>query len=132
MPDTGEQCAVEMPKRFITGSVTGQFIGSMKKLVQEIIPHAFNNQFQEPQITNTIPLEHYADTANQNIECPADSTHTSRPSDFRIKPICELDQPHNIPTTTKSFRKLFNEFIVDLDVSIERYERSWNCGASSR
>lgn len=92
--ETYEQCFVEMPKRFITGSVNGQFIGSMKKLAQEIIPFALNNQFQEPKITNSISLElDHTDedefNTNQNIEHSIDSTYTSRPSDFRIKSICK-------------------------------------------
>lgn len=118
----------------------------MKKLAQEIIPLALNNQFQEPKITNRIsfePADQDEDElkTNQNIEYPIASTHTSRPSDFRIKSICEsptsefVDQfKHNVDqtkeqltngqtteTAPKSIRKLFDEFIVDFNTSIERY-----------
>lgn len=85
-----------MPKRFIVGSVNGQFIGSMKKLAQEIFPLALNNQFQEPQIINSLSLdvEHQTEgktqlNTNQNVERSVDFTYTSRPSDFRIKSIRE-------------------------------------------
>lgn len=91
IPETLEQCLAEVPKRFITGSVNGQFIDSMKKLVQ-IIPLALNNQFQEPKITNRISLElkYQDDTkSNQDVKSSIEFTHTSRPSDFRIKSICE-------------------------------------------
>lgn len=161
LQETYEQCLKEVPMRFIIGSVNGQFISSMKKLTQEIIPLAFNNQFQEPKITNSILFEpdehHHGDRdevkANQNIECSIDFTYTSRPSDFRIKSICDgktlefvehnsdrndeqqqqqrkqkqqlQQKPKTSPTTgtaaQKSIRKLFDEFIVDFNASIERY-----------
>lgn len=144
LQETFEQCLTEVPGRFIIGSVNGQFFGSMKKLAQEIIPLALNNQFQEPNITNRISFElddkdgdenenENELKTNQNIEYPIASIYTSRPSDFRIKSICEsmtsefvdrFNQPINEQTTktaSKSIRKLFDEFIADFNASIERY-----------
>lgn len=143
MQETFEQCLTEVPKRFITGSVNGQFIGSMMKLAQEIVPLALNNQLQQPQITNIISmeLEHQDEeesNINENIEQPIDSIHTSRPSDFRIKSIsksmaCESDVHHKHnsdqidnqqkqqTTAPKSISKLFDEFIADFNASVERY-----------
>lgn len=156
LQETYEQCLKEVPMRYIIGSVNGQFISSMKKLTQEIVPLALNNQFQEPKITNSIlfePDENHDRNevkANQNIDCSIDSTYMSRPSDFRIKSICDgktlefvehnsdrndeqqckqrqqLQQKPKTSRTTavaapKSIRKLFDEFIVDLNASIERY-----------
>lgn len=130
---------MEVPDRFIVGSVNGRFIGSMKKLVQDIIPLALNNQFQEPKNTNRISFElddqdENELKTNQNIEYPIASIYTSRPSDFRIKSICKsmtsesLDHQFNQATnkqtaeaTPKSIRKLFDEFIADFNTSIERY-----------
>lgn len=151
LQETYEQCLTEVPKRFITGSVNGQFIGSMKKLAQEIIPLALNNQFQEPKITNSISFEpdetqdqDEPSKTNQNIECPIDSTYISRPSDFRIKSIgngissefvehnSNDDQQQQLlkhktsgqttdTAAPKSIRKLFDEFIADFNASVERY-----------
>lgn len=132
---------------FITGSVNGQFIVSMKKLAQEIIPLALNNQFQEPKITNIISLEFENDietSTQQHAECPKDSVYITRPSDFRIRSICddrnvEFDDHlvHNVDETAnhkhdmqkkrktaptpKSMRKLFDEFIAEFNASVERY-----------
>lgn len=139
--DATMQCITDVAKHFITGSVNGQFIGSMKKLTQEIIPLAFNNQFQEPKITNILLLdnEHDAGTNTvQHIECPTDSAYITRPSDFRIKSICngrnvEFNdhtehssdmQLHKNGTTTvapKSMRTLFDKFIAEFNSSVERY-----------
>lgn len=91
LPESLEQCLAEVPKRFITGSVDGQFISSMKKLVQEIIPLALSNQFQEPKITNRISfeLQHQGNSkTNQDAKSLTEFTYISRPSDFRIKSIC--------------------------------------------
>lgn len=156
LQETFEQCLAEVPKRFITGSVNGQFIGLMKKFAQDIVPLALNNQLQEPQITNIISMEpenqnECEANSNQNIEHPIDSIYTSRPSDFRIKSICESmttkfvdhfeyvsdqkDNRHkqchqqqrvNRSTTRqtaapKSIRKLFDEYIADFNATIERY-----------
>lgn len=98
---TFEECLTEVSKRFITGSVNGQFIDSMKTIVQEITPLAFNNQFQEPKITNRISFEldiggngKASDGApnefktNQDVKSSLDFTYETRPSDFRIKSIC--------------------------------------------
>lgn len=91
---TFEQCLTEVSKRFITGSVNGQFIDSMKTVVQEITPLAFNNQFQEPKITNRISFELDIDDdpnkfkTNQDVKSSLDFTYETRPSDFRIKSIC--------------------------------------------
>lgn len=130
---------MEVPDRFIVGSVNAQFIGSMKKLVQDIIPLALNNQFQEPKNTNRISFElddqdENELKTNQNIEYPIASIYTSRPSDFRIKSICksmtsksldhQFSQVTNKQTAEaapKSIRKLFDEFIADFNTSIERY-----------
>lgn len=130
---------MEVPDRFIVGSVNGQFIDSMKKLVQDIIPLALNNQFQEPKNTNRISFElddqdENELKTNQNIEYPIASIYTSRPSDFRIMSICKsmtsesLDHQFNQVTNKqtaeaapKSIRKLFDEFIADFNTSIERY-----------
>lgn len=128
----------------------------MKRLVQEITPLAFNNQFQEPKITNRISFE-LDDVdpdelkTNQDVKSSLDSTYETRPSDFRIKSIWNrmnrnglssasavdhrmddnnfgtkdsCKQSTNNQTTktaSKSMRKLFNEFIADLNTSIERY-----------
>lgn len=63
-------------------------------LVQEITPFAFNNQFQEPKTANRIPFGMDSDVdlvklkTNQDVKRSLDSTYETRPSDFRIKPIC--------------------------------------------
>lgn len=65
----------------------------MKRLVQEITPLAFNNQFQEPKITNRISfglddVDPNELKTNQDVKSSLDSTYETRPSDFRIKSIC--------------------------------------------
>lgn len=131
----------------------------MKRLVQEITPLAFNNQFQEPKITNRISfglddVDPDELKTNQDVKSSLDSTYETRPSDFRIKSICNgmnsdgrlsfasivdhrmdddnfgakdsCTQSTNSQTTntaSKSMRKLFNEFIADLNTSIERYAK---------
>lgn len=132
----------------------------MKRLVQEITPLAFNNQFQEPKITNRISFDVDDDVdvdpdelkTNQDVKSSLDSTYETRPSDFRIKSIwnrmssdgqlsgastvdrcmddnnfgakdsCKQSTSNQTTkTASKSMRKLFNEFIADLNTSIERY-----------
>lgn len=133
----------------------------MEKLVQQIFPSAFDNQFQDPQTVNSISFEQLDNgcaASNTNQHQPhkeqpsADAVYTSRPSDFRLKAIlCEglatmqndecrkqiVDDGNHLHKQQqqqqqklaksdgddqhKSMQKLFDEFIVDFNKSIEWY-----------
>lgn len=91
-----DECKIEMQKMFMIGSVNGQFIDGMKKLVKDLFPFAFNNQFQDPQMTNSISFDldtqanHQQYTEQQKTNQhenynSIDFKYISRPSDFRLK-----------------------------------------------
>lgn len=80
-----------MAKKFLIGSLQGQFIDAMDKLSRHIFPIAFSNQFQDPGTANSNLFDgigEQTNTSNHNVsDSDYDNTYGMRPSDFRLKSI---------------------------------------------
>lgn len=89
---TYADCCAEMAKKFLIGSLQGQFIDAMDKLSRHIFPIAFSNQFQDPGTANSNLFDRIGERTNisngHNVsDAVYDNTYVMRPSDFRLKSI---------------------------------------------
>lgn len=103
---TYADCCAEMAKKFLIGSLHGQFIDAMEKLSRHIFPIAFSNQFQDPGTANSNLFERIGERCASNADNIVDSNHDNtyvlRPSDFRLKSIvCEAIEWNEQPPTNK-------------------------------
>lgn len=125
-----------MAKKFLIGSLYGQFIDAMEKLSRHIFPIAFNNQFQDPGTASSNLFdaieERDASTAHNIADANDESTHILRPSDFRLKSmVCRAptiksadqqnDAPNESTAKTKSICTLYGKLLAEFIGTIEWY-----------
>lgn len=111
--DSYGECATEMQKHFIIGSTDGQLVASMKRMMQNIYPIAFDTQYRHLNATN------------YNLFAMRDSgmirhIDVTRPSDYRLN-----DSSVDATKTDTNFRESnirasFKEVVDPFVESIER------------
>lgn len=98
-----------MENLFIIGSTTGQLVASMKRMIQDLYPIAFDTQYRVPNATN-YNLFAAPDSEEDKV---ADVT---RPSDYRFRNSMSTAAIHR----ESNIRKRFKQIIDPFSDSIER------------
>lgn len=97
-----------MQKLFIIGSTTGQLIASMKRMIQDFYPIAFDTQYRVPNATN-YNLFAAPDSDEDKV---ADVT---RPSDYRLKNSMATAAVHRKSNIRKRFKEIIDPFSDSID-----------------
>lgn len=106
--DSYDECAIEMQKLFIIGSTDGQVVASLRRMVQQIYPIAFDTQYRHPTATNYNLFATQDSETNEHLDI-------SRPSDYRIQNSNAGDANKSDPNVRKYFKEVIDPFADSIE-----------------